>query len=220
MKKIKILIVDDHPMMRDALRMTFATEDDLQVVGEASDGIEALKLLKTLVPDIIMMDMLMPNMNGVETISQIVRTNPQVKILVFSSMEDEERVLAAIQAGALGYFPKTAPRQYLLEAIHKVADGIPYMPAGITLKLFQGLRKTKTVPTDNMQITITARQREIIFLMAEGKADNEIAQTLHLQESTVRAHLYQVQQRLGLENRSQVVAYVHNHLKHKDSDRD
>jgi NarL family two-component system response regulator LiaR len=167
-----------------------------------------------------MMDMLMPNMNGVETISQIVRTNPQVKILVFSSMEDEERVLAAIQAGALGYFPKTAPRQYLMEAIHKVADGIPYMPAGITLKLFQGLRKTKTVPTDNMQITITARQREIIFLMAEGKADDEIAQTLHLQESTVRAHLYQVQQRLGLENRSQVVAYVHNHLKHKDSDRD
>lgn len=220
MKKIKILIVDDHPMMRDALRMTFATENDLQVIGEASDGIEALKLLKTLTPDIIMMDMLMPNMNGVETISQIVRTNPQVKILVLSSMEDEDRVLAAIQAGALGYFPKTAPRQYLLEAIHKVADGIPYMPAGITLKLFQGLRHTKTVPTGDLQITLTARQREIIFLLAEGKADEEIAQTLNLQESTVRAHLHQVQQRLGLESRSQVVAYVHNHLKYKDEDID
>jgi len=218
MKKIKILIVDDHPMMRDALRMTFANEDDLQVIGEASDGIEALKLLKTLTPDLIIMDMLMPNMNGLETISQIVQTNSQVKILVLSSMEDEDRVLAAIQAGALGYFPKTAPRTYLIEAIHKVADGIPYMPAGITLKLFQGIRRTKTIPTGDPQITITARQREIMLLMAEGKSDDEIAKTLHLQDSTVRAHLYQIQQRLGLENRSQVVAYVHNHLKYKDID--
>jgi len=218
MDQIKILIVDDHPMMREALKMACIGEDDLHVIAEAADPIEALKILETLTPDIVLMDLLMPNMDGVEAIGHIVKLNPQAKILVLTSMEDEERVVASIQAGALGYFPKTAPRTYLLEAIRKVADGIPYMPSGITLKLFQGLRRTKTVPAGDPQITITARQREIMLLMAEGKSDDEITRILHLQESTVRSHVHQIQQRLGLENRSQVVAYVHKKLIYKDTD--
>lgn len=213
MNLIKILIVDDHPMMRDALKMSLTSEKDMKVIGEGNDGREALKLLESLTPDVILMDLMMPEMNGLETISQIVKTNPQARILVLTSMEDEEHVMAAIQAGALGYFPKTAPRQYLLEAIRKVADGVPYMPSGITLKLFEGLRKTKTVPHGDPQITITARQREIIMLMAEGKTDEEIANMLSLQESTVRAHVHQIGQRLGTESRSQIVAYVHKYLK-------
>ncbi|MBI2330979.1 MAG: response regulator transcription factor [Chloroflexi bacterium] len=210
---IKILVVDDHPMMRDALKMSLASEKDMKVIGEGSNGREVLKLLESLSPDVILMDLMMPEMNGVEAITQIFKSNPQARILVLTSMEDEEHVMAAIQAGALGYFPKTAPRQYLLEAIRKVADGAPYMPAGITKKLFDGLRNTKTVPQGDPQITITARQREIMMLMAEGKTDEEIASILHLQESTVRSHMHQIGQRLGTENRSQIVAYVHNHLK-------
>jgi NarL family two-component system response regulator LiaR len=219
MNKIKILIVDDHPMMRDALRISFTGEDDLQVIGEASNGIEALKLLATLTPDIILMDLLMPKMDGLETIEHIFKSNPEAKILVISSMEDEERVVSAIQAGVLGYFPKTAPRQYLLDAIRKVADGLPYMPSGITMKLFQGMRHMTKVPAANeTQITITARQREVMILMAEGKTDEEIAKIMHLQETTVRTHLFHIQQRLGLENRSQVMAFAHNHLKYTDGD--
>lgn len=214
MDKIKILIVDDHPMMRDALKMAFETEHDLQVIGEASDPIEALKVLKKLKPDVIIMDLLMPNMNGVDAIEHITSQNPQAKILVLTSMEDEERILTSIQAGALGYFPKTAPRQYLLEAIRKVANGLPYMPAGITLKLFKGLRHSK-IGADG-QITVTIRQREIMTLLAEGKTDHEISKTLHLQESTVRAHIHHIQQRLGVENRFQVAAYVHKNFIHKD----
>ncbi len=213
MKTIKILVVDDHPMMRDALKMSLASEKDMKVIGEGSNGNEALKLRETLKPDVILMDLMMPEMNGVETITQIFKTTQNAKILVLTSMEDEEHVMAAIQAGALGYFPKTAPRQYLLEAIRKVADGVPYMPAGIAMKLFEGLRKTKTVAQGDAQITITSRQREIMMLMAEGKTDEEIAEMLHLQESTVRAHVHQIGQRLGTENRSQIVAYVHNQLK-------
>ncbi len=219
MNKIKILVVDDHPVMRDALRISFTGEDDLQVIGEASNGIEALKLLEKLTPDIILMDLLMPKMDGLETIGYIFKSNPEAKILVLSSIEDEERVVSAVQAGVLGYFPKTAPRQYLLDAIHKVADGIPYMPSGITMKLFQGMRRITKIPTANeTQITITARQREVMILMAEGKTDEEIAKTLHLQETTVRTHLFHIQQRLGLENRSQVMAFAHNHLKFKTGD--
>ena len=212
MDHIKILIVDDHPMMREALRASFLGEDEFEVVGEASDPIEAFELLKKVKPDVILMDLLMPRMNGLEAVQHIIQSEPQAKIIVVTSMENEENVLASIQAGALGYFPKTAPREYLLEAIRKVADGIPYMPSGITLKLFQGLRHIKAVPAaEELQITVTARQWEILNLLAEGKADGEIAKTLSLQESTVRAHIYHVQQRLGLESRAQVIAYVHSH---------
>jgi two-component system, NarL family, response regulator LiaR len=212
--KIKILIVDDHPMMREALQTAFEGEDDLEMIGEASDAIQALTMLETLKPDVIMMDMLLPKMSGLEAIEKIIGADPQAKIIVLSSMEDEERIVSAIQAGAMGYFPKTAPRTYLLEAIRKVADGLPYMPAGITLKLFQGLRKSKIVqPTDETQPTLTARQQEILSLLSEGRSDDEIGKLLHLEVSTVRAHVHHILQRLGLKNRAQAVAYANQSLK-------
>jgi DNA-binding NarL/FixJ family response regulator len=214
MNKIKILIVDDHPMMREALQIAFEGEDDLEMIGEAPDATKALKMLETLNPDVIMMDMLLPEMSGLEAIQKIIGNDPAAKILVLSSMEDEERIIAAIQAGALGYFPKTAPREYLLEAIRKVADGLPYMPAGITLKLFQGLRRIKpTLPANDEQIPLTTRQQEILSLLAEAHSDEEIAELLHLEESTVRAHLHHILQRLGLKNRAQAIAYALQRLK-------
>jgi DNA-binding NarL/FixJ family response regulator len=212
MDNIKILVVDDHPLLRDGLKISLTSEDDLQVIGEASNGAEALELLETLTPDIILMDLLMPEMDGLEAIEQIVQSNPEAKVLVLSGMEDDERVLSAIQAGALGYFPKTAPRKFLLEAIHKVADGVPYMPSGITLKLFQGLRRTKTVPSHE-QVILTPRQQEILALLSEGKSDDEIGRILHLQESTVRAHVHHILRRLGLGTRAQAVAYANKSLK-------
>jgi DNA-binding NarL/FixJ family response regulator len=213
MNKIKILIVDDHPMMREALQTAFEGEDDLEMIGEAPDAITALKMLEKIRPDVIMMDMLLPEMSGLEAIEKIIGNNPGARILVLSSMEDEERIISAIQAGALGYFPKTAPRGYLLEAIRKVADGIPYMPAGITLKLFQGLRRTKSLPLNDTQIPLTTRQQEILSLLSEGHSDDEIAKLLHLEESTIRAHLHHILQRLGLKNRAQAIAYALQHLK-------
>lgn len=214
MNKIKILIVDDHPMMREALRTAFEGEDDLEMIGEAPDAIKALKMLETLKPDVIMMDMLLPEMSGLEAIEKIIEADPEAKILVLSSMEDEERIVSAIQAGALGYFPKTASRTYLLEAIRRVADGVPYMPAGITLKLFQGIRKSKIVQsTDEMQFPLTSRQQEILSLLSEGRSDDEIGKLLHLEESTVRAHVHHILRRLGLKNRAQAVAYANQRLK-------
>jgi NarL family two-component system response regulator LiaR len=214
MDKIKILIVDDHPMMREALQTAFEGEDDLETIGEAPDALKALEMLETLKPDVIMMDMLLPGMSGLEAIEKIIAADPHTKILVLSSMEDEDRIVAAIQAGALGYFPKTAPRTYLLEAIRKVADGIPYMPAGITLKLFQGLRRIKSEqPTNEAQTQLTTRQQEILSLLSEGHSDEEIAKLLNLEESTVRAHVHHTLRRLGLKTRVQAVAYAHQRLK-------
>ena len=210
MKNIKILIVDDHPMMREALRTALADENDLHVIGEASNGKEGVDSAAQLAPDVIIMDLLMPGMSGLEAIEVICTANPHAKILVSTSLEDEEKVFAAVQAGALGYFPKTAPRAYLLEAIRKVADGIPYLPAGIAQKLFSGIRKLKAPPAGRSAVDepLTTRQEEILALLGEGRSDQEIAKTLHLEEATVRSHVHRIVQRLGLESRAQVVAYA------------
>jgi len=218
MKKIRLLIIDDHPMMREALITAFSEEKDLQVVCEASNGVEGIKLAGECKPDVILMDLLMPGMDGLKAIAGILENNPQAKILVVTSLEDEDKVFAAIQAGALGYFPKTAPRTYLLEAIRKVADGIPYLPAGIALKLFKSIRALRVASPGRSAIDepLTTRQEEILSLLGEGHSDQEIAKMLHLEEATVRSHVHRILQRLGVESRSQAVAFTHNHRNPKD----
>jgi DNA-binding NarL/FixJ family response regulator len=213
MDKVKILVVDDHPMMREAMATALNEEADLQVIGECANGFEAIKFCGEHKPDVILMDLLMPGMDGLETIDGIYKADPQAKILVITSLEDEDKVLAAIQAGALGYFPKTAPRTFLLEAIRKVADGIPYLPSGIAVKLFKALREMGTslhqgTARSAIDEPLTARQEEILALLGEGRSDHEIGKFLHLEEATVRSHLHRIIQRLGVENRSQAVAYA------------
>jgi NarL family two-component system response regulator LiaR len=216
MEKIKLLIIDDHPMMREALTTALADEKDMQVIGEASYGLEGIKLVNEHKPDVILMDLLMPGMDGLEAIAKIIDENPETKILVVTSLEDEDKVLAAVQAGALGYFPKTAPRTFLLEAIRKVADGIPYLPAGIAIKLFKGIRGMKAPARSAIDEPLTSRQEEILALMGEGRSDHEIARTLHLEEATVRSHVHRIIQRLGVENRAQAVAYANGHRRQED----
>jgi len=208
MDNIRILIIDDHPMMREALITALESEEDMKVVGEASNGIEGLKLADEYKPDLILMDLLMPGMDGLESIARLIEKNPEAKILVVTSLEDEDKVLAAIQAGALGYFPKTAPRTYLLEAIRKVADGIPYLPSGIAIKLFKGIRGLKGPVKSTADEPLTPRQEEILALLGEGRSDEEIGKMLHLEETTVRSHVHRIIQRLGVENRAQAVAYA------------
>jgi NarL family two-component system response regulator LiaR len=210
MRKIKIMITDDHPMMREALRTALEEEPSLVICCEASNGAEALAQIEEHHPDVILMDLLMPEMSGLETIQQIMERNPQARIMVVTSLEEEEKVIAAIQAGALGYFPKTAPRSYLLEGVRRVADGIPYLPSGITQKLFNGLRKMKTTPLERRGVNepLTGRQEEILVLLGSGKSDAEIGRALHLSEATVRSHIHHILQRLGLETRTQAVAYI------------
>jgi len=209
MDKIKILITDDHPMMREALRTALEDEPGMLVVGEAGNGLEALELADELEPDVILMDLLMSGMGGLEAIEKLQESHPEIKILVVTSLEDEEKILAAVQAGALGYFPKTAPRTYLLEAIQRVADGVPYLPAGIAAKLFKGLREMKQAPGRSaIDEPLTSRQDEVLALLGEGRTDEEIAETLHLTESTVRSHVHHILQRLGLETRAQVVVFA------------
>jgi NarL family two-component system response regulator LiaR len=216
MENIRLLIIDDHPMMREALITALADEKDMQVVGEAADGIEGVRLVEEYRPDVILMDLLMPGMDGLESIAMIIEANPEAKILVVTSLEDEDKILAAIQAGALGYFPKTAPRTFLLEAIRKVADGIPYLPSGIALKLFSSIRGLKAPAKSPVDEVLTPRQEQILALMGEGRSDQEIGKLLHLEEPTVRSHVHRILQRLGLENRARAVAYANGRRRLQD----
>ena len=214
MDYIRILIADDHPMMREALKTALEDEKDMVVIAEASNGYEAISLVAVHHPDIVLMDLLMPVMDGLEAIARLVDADPDIKILVVTSLEDEEKVTSAIQAGALGYFPKTAPRAFLLEAIRRVADGVPYLPAGIAKKLFSGLRNMRTNHSGRSAVDepLTMRQEEILAMIGEGHSDQEIGKALHLSEATVRSHVHRIVQRLGLKNRSQAVAYANGRI--------
>ena len=220
MKKepIKILIADDHPMMREALRSSLQDEADLVVMWEAANGFDAVSLAEEHKPDLILMDLLMPGLDGLGAVRQIMEKNPQARIMVVTSLEDEDKVIAAIHAGALGYFPKTAPRSFLLEGIRRVADGVPYLPAGITKKLFAGLRKLNTGSLEIRAVDepLTGRQDEILTLLGVGKSDGEIGKVLHLSDATVRSHIHNILQRLNLETRAQAVAYANNRNKNNE----
>jgi DNA-binding NarL/FixJ family response regulator len=215
MKQINILIADDHPMMREALRTAFEDEPDLIVKWEASNGAEAITMAEAHQPDVILLDLLMPELDGLEAVRQIIEMNPNARIMVVTSLEDEEKVIAAIHAGALGYFPKTAPRSFLLDGIRRVADGVPYLPSGITQKLFNGLRKMKTTPPDRRVVDepLTGRQEEILVLVGKGLSDAMIGNTLHLSEATVRSHIHNILQRLGLDTRAQAAAFANQRKK-------
>ena len=209
MRTITVLVVEDHPIMQEALITALEEESDLIVVGGASDGIEGVKMFRDLQPDVVLMDMLLPGMDGLTAITEIIKIDPEAKILAVTSLDDQETILAAIQAGALGYFPKTAARTYLVEAIRKVVDGVPYLPAGIAGKLFRSLRAMKNpIVADSPTKTLTPRQQQILALLGEGHADREIAEVLHIATATVRTHVHNILQRLELETRAQAVAYA------------
>ncbi len=210
MKPISIMIVDDHPLMREALCMALSSEDDFEVLDDVGSAEEALMRLEEISPDVVIMDITLPQMNGIEATKLIIKKDPTAKILMNSSMEDEAQIVLAMQAGALGYYPKTAPRAYLLQAIRLVADGIPYMPAGVAKTFLHGVRsRLDAVDKSNEKYTFTPRQEDIIRCLVDGKTDMEIAESLGLSAATVRSHIFQIRQRVGVSNRAQLVAYVH-----------
>jgi two-component system, NarL family, response regulator LiaR len=205
-EKIRILIADDHAIVREGLRALIATEPDLELVGEASDGIQAVDKGLALKPDVILLDMMMPRKDGLGAIEDIIQENPNARILVLTSFAEDDKVFPAIKAGALGYLLKDSSPQDLLQAIHNVYQGEASLHPTIARKLMRELNQPPNLPptTD----PLTEREVDVLRLVAQGLSNDDIAEKLVVSERTVRTHVSHILDKLHLANRTQMALYA------------
>jgi two-component system, NarL family, response regulator LiaR len=204
--KIKILIVDDHSIVRKGLRALLASQPDMEVVGEAADGLEAINKAESSRPEVILMDLIMPVKNGIDAISEIKKKNPGIRILVLSSFGEDDKVFPAIKAGASGYLLKDTLPQELLQAIIDVYEGRPSLHPEIAMKLMMEISQhTDLPPTED---PLTEREVEVLKLVAKGLSNQEIAQKLVISERTICAHISNIMNKLHLANRTQAALYA------------
>ncbi len=204
MDKIQILIVDDHPFFRFGLRARLSTEQDLSVVGEATTGEEAMLLTDTLHPNVVLMDLNMPGINGIEATSQIVAAHPEVAVLVLT-MFDDDSVFAAIQAGARGYLLKGVDEEETLRAIRSVANGEAIFSPNIARRLMQYFAAPPMASGTTLFPELTNREREILELMAKGYTNTAIAERLTLSAHTVRNYVSTIFSKLQAADRAEVI---------------
>ncbi len=201
-EQICILIVDDHPVVRDGLVAILGTQPDFVVVGEAGDGRDALQKAHDLHPDVILLDLEMPGMDGVETLRQLKAQNAQTRVIVFTAFDSDERIVTAVQAGAQGYLLKGAPRQELFHAVRVVHSGGSLLQPIVASKLMQRVNQEPEPPLESL----TARELEVLRAMAAGLQNKEIAAKLIISERTVKFHVSAILGKLGAGNRTEAVA--------------
>lgn len=209
---IGILIVDDYAVVRQGLRALIDTTHDIQVVGEAADGLTAVQQANTLNPDIIIMDLVLPGLDGIEAIAAIKQADAQARILVLTNFSDEPRVLAALRAGAQGYLLKDAILTDVLTAIREVFAGKLTLHPSINHILMRAMQQTPE-PEEKTAVTptLTNREQDVLQLVAKGFTNQMIADHLQIDERTVRIHVSHILQKLGLENRTQAALYALRH---------
>jgi len=196
---IRILLADDHPIVRDGLRAVLSTQPDFQVVGEAETGAQTLQKVAALAPDILLLDLEMPQGDGVETLRQLLHLGATVRALIFTAFDTDDRIVEAVRAGAKGYLLKGAPRAELFNAIRVVYSGGSLLQPVIASKLIN--RLTQPVPE-----SLTAREQEVLALIAQGLPNKEIAERLVITERTVKFHVSAIMGKLGATNRTEAVA--------------
>jgi len=223
---IRLLIADDHKLFRDGLRRILEMEEDLVVVGEASDGEEACRMAAALRPEVVLMDISMPTVNGVEATECIVRTVPDCRVIILSIHDDEAYVYRALSGGAKGYLLKEMDSEELIEAVRTVARGEAYIHPRVTNKVLDQLRRLREGQTplpdgaaaaflDEEMVArfrqLTSREREVLQLMAEGKSNRQIGEALFISEKTVKNHVSNIFQKLGVDDRTQAVVLAIKH---------
>jgi two-component system response regulator NreC len=209
MRKIRILLADDHQLMRSGVRLMLEREPDLSVVGEASDGREAVSLAKTLKPEVVVMDIGMPNLNGIEAGHQMTQENPELAIVIVSMHSDESYVLRALKAGARGYLLKDSAEADLIKAVHVVYAGKSFFsPAVSKVLLDDYVRKLRRSGTEDAYDLLTPREREILQLIAEGKSNKDIANLLNLSVYTVESHRSNLMEKLNLRGLPELILYA------------
>jgi len=198
---IRILIADDHPIVRDGLRAVLSTQADFAVVGEAETGAAVLAQVDALHPDLLLLDLEMPQGDGVETLKQLAQINCSVRTIIFTAFDTDDRIVEAVRAGAKGYLLKGAPRAELFNAIRVVHNGGSLLQPVIASKLIDRL----TQPADMVE-PLTAREQEVLALLAQGLPNKEIAERLVITERTAKFHVSAIMSKLGATNRTEAVA--------------
>ncbi len=205
-QRIRILIADDHAVVREGLRALIEAKPDMELVGEAADGEAAVTLAGALKPDIVLLDLVMPNMDGIEAVREIIHAHPQARILIFTSFSNDTHVFSAIRAGALGYLLKDTSPQDLIEAIRQVSQGEAALHPAIARKVLNGLRQPPDSP--HLQVPLSERELAVLRLVAKGLSNEEIAARLVISERTVCGHVSSILDKLEVDNRTQAALYA------------
>lgn len=203
---IRVLVIDDHEIVRRGIRSLLSEIDDMEVVGEASDGRQAVDLAVRLKPDVILMDLVMPGMGGIEAIGHIATEAPDARVLVMTSFSGDDQVFPAIKAGAIGFLLKDTRAQVLVEGIREVYRGHPSLHPRIARMLLQEVSRAK--PPDPTPEPLSTRELEVIALLARGQGNQQIADELMIAEVTVRSHVSHILEKLHLANRVQATLYA------------
>ncbi|MET8685919.1 response regulator transcription factor [Streptomyces sp. NPDC004732] len=196
---ITLIVVDDHPVVRDGLRGMFQSAPGFQVLGEASNGVEAVALAAELDPDVVLMDLRMPGGSGVDAITELTRRGARARVLVLTTYDTDSDTLPAIEAGATGYLLKDAPRDELFTAVRAAAEGRTVLSPAVASRLVSRVRAPGNEP-------LSTREREVLALVAKGTSNREIAVELFISEATVKTHLTHIYGKLGVKDRAAAVA--------------
>ncbi|UGT55590.1 response regulator [Nocardia asteroides] len=205
---ITVLLVDDQRLVRAGLRMLIEDTDDLTVLGEAADGVEAVRRFAELRPDLVVMDLRMPGLDGVAATEQILGLSPHAKVLVLTTFDDDEHLFPALAAGAAGYFVKDTDPAVLLDAIRRTVDGDLLFSPALLRRLVDRALAARSVPAPAPVPDLTPRELDVLRLVAEGHGNQEIAERLHLGVSTVKSHLANLLEKTGTDNRVRLAVYA------------
>lgn len=209
MNKIKVLIADDHGIVRKGLRLQLEQHSEFEVVGEASDGREAVQRADELVPDVVVIDIAMPNLNGIQAAAQIVKKNPRIGVIILSMHSDESYVTRSLTAGAKGYLLKDSADVDLQRAVQSVAQGKSFFSPAIANTLLEDyMRQLQQRGLKDRYDLLTDREKEVFQMLAEGKSNKDIAQTLNLSPYTVETHRTRIMQKLDLHSSTDIVLYA------------
>jgi two-component system, NarL family, response regulator LiaR len=203
----RVLITDDHTIVREGLRALISSMPDMVVAGEAANGLAAVEQARALKPDVILMDLLMPRLDGVEAIRQIKADNPAARILVLTSFSDDSKVFPALKAGALGYLLKDSASEVLIQAIRDVARGLSSLDAAIARRLMQEFSQPAGAAAPP-EAALTERETDVLRLVAQGLSNQEIAEKLVISETTVRGHVSRILTALHVSNRTQAALHA------------
>jgi two-component system, NarL family, response regulator NreC len=209
MMPIRILLADDHTVVRDGLRALLERQPDMAIVGEAADGRDSVRLAEEQSPDVVVMDIAMPNMNGIEATRRILAANPHTAVVILSMHQDESYVLRSLKAGAKGYLLKDSMRSDVLEAIRSVSQGRAFLTRKVSRIMQEDyVRQLERRNLDDSYELLTDREREVLQLVAEGRTNKEVANLLNVSITTVETHRTHILQKLGLHSIPELILYA------------